>query len=532
MNSVKKLAAYCRVSTDRQKNEHTIEVQKRLIKEWAASNNSLIVKWYCDDGWSGDILERPQLDLLLDEIDKNLWDGVVFFDRDRVARNVAYQEFVFRELRDKNIELFCVTNPMAKTDEDNALQQVLAVFAELDRKRTIRKLMQGKIHKAKNGKIVGHSAAYGYRYIPKSGNKDGYYQIYEPEAGIVRMIFSWVADEGFSMRQVIKELYKKKIPSPKGNDTWVKSTIERLLKRQDYIGTNYYNKSVAVVPKSPQNNKKYKKIKKSSRKLKPREEWIAIPVPKIIDGELYRKARKCLEENKTDHKRNRKYDYLLSGKVFCECGHRRVGDGVKDHNYYRSAERIYRFPKRVSGKCKCQGVNARILDTMVWNKLVTLLSQKDIVLKQAERWKAKYERTRNYSQSSKNKLETALEKLSSEENKLLKAYSKELITFQQFEESVKGVKSKKELLQGQLQSLQDKIPDEEVSLDSFTDICDTLFHRVKYADTAKKREYVKKLVVSIIVGERRKALVNGRIPLIAQGQNIQDVLISRDSWSS
>ena len=88
---MKKVAAYCRVSTDRQKEEQTIEVQRTFIREWQDKNDATIVEWYLDDGWSGDTLERPDLDRLRDDVSKGLWDAVVFIDRDRLARTLAYQ---------------------------------------------------------------------------------------------------------------------------------------------------------------------------------------------------------------------------------------------------------------------------------------------------------------------------------------------------------------------------------------------------------------------------------------------------------
>jgi len=529
MEEIKKVAAYCRVSTDRQKEEQTVEVQKTFINKWASGNKAEIVKWYIDDGWSGDILERPSLMELLEDINKDIWDGIVFLDRDRIARNVGIQELVFREFRDKAKSLYCVTYPMPDTDEDNALQQVLAVFSELERKKIARRMLQGKIHKAETGKLVGHTAPYGYRYIPKVGEIEGHFEVYQPEAEIVRVIFHWVADEGYSMRGVVRELYKRKIPSAKGKTRWVKSSVERLLNREDYIGTSYYNRRMAVVPRHPQKVNGYKKIKKSSRVVRPKEEWIAIPVPLIIDKELFEKAHKRLQENQIYNWRNKKYDYLLVNKIFCKCGYRRIGDGVKDHHYYRCTQKIYKFP--FTDKCTyTSGVNAEILDTVVWNKLVSLIAEKQLIKRQAERWKAKLDKTTTKSFGSQDRLKIALEKLGDEEKRLLQAYTTNLINFEGFKKSAEEIKAKKELLQSEIIKLESRIPDEEVSLDSFEDICESMFYALKYADVTKKREYIKNLIVSIYVGERRKALVNGRIPLIAQGQNIQDVLISRDSW--
>lgn len=526
----RRVAAYCRVSTDRQKEEQTIEVQQRFIKEWAEQNNAVIVEWYLDDGWSGDTLERPELDRLREGADKGLWEGVVFIDRDRLARTLAYQEFVIRELSDKYIEVIFINNPLASDPTQRALQQVYGIFAEIERITIAERMRKGKIHKAKSGNLVGHTAPYGYRYIPKQGNVMGHFEIYEPEAEIVRTIFHWVADESYSMRRVVRELFESKIPSAKGKVRWVKSSVERLLNREDYIGTSYYNRRMAVIPRHPQKVNGYKKIKKSSRAVRPKEEWIAIPVPSIIDQTLFAKAHKRLQENQIYNWRNKKYDYLLVNRIFCKCGHRRIGDGVSGHHYYRCTQKIYKFP--FPDKCTYEGVNAEILDAMTWNKLVSLFAQKDLVKSQVLKWKSGQQKIVNKSESNIERLRGVLEKLTDEERRLVDAYRVNLISFEQFKESVQEMKAKKEALELQAKELSEVSPDEEVNLDSFEDICETLFYSMRHADASLKREFIKRLIISIYVGERRKALVNGRIPLIAQGQNIQDVLISRNSWSA
>jgi len=61
-NTIKLIAVYARVSTSRQEEERTIETQLIALREFAEHNNLRIVKEYLDDGWSGDILARPELD--------------------------------------------------------------------------------------------------------------------------------------------------------------------------------------------------------------------------------------------------------------------------------------------------------------------------------------------------------------------------------------------------------------------------------------------------------------------------------------
>ena len=53
---------------------------------------------YIDDGWSGDILARPSLDQLRADVTKKIWQAVLIYDPDRLARRYSYQELVMDEL--------------------------------------------------------------------------------------------------------------------------------------------------------------------------------------------------------------------------------------------------------------------------------------------------------------------------------------------------------------------------------------------------------------------------------------------------
>lgn len=528
---LKPAAGYLRVSTDRQREEKTAEAQRMEILDWSKEHGYEIVIWYVDEGWSGDMLARPDLDRLRDDADKNLWKTVIACDPDRIARRYAYQELVKDELIEKRIEVICIHQAQALTPEDRILQGFQGLFAEYERVKIAERMRRGKIRKARDKKLVGHHAPYGYRYILKTQERDGYFEVYEPEAEIVRTVFHLVADEGYSIYRVAQELYKRGIAPPKRKkEYWPKSSIARMLNRKDYIGISYYNRNEAVIPKNPIKIEKYKRIKKSSRRVRPKEDWFEIPVPRIIDDELFYRAKQRMKENFLYGKRNKHYEYLLSGKVFCGCGHRRVGDGVNGHHYYRSAERIYAFPNPVSGKCKCQGVNAEILDAMVFNKLLELLSNPLQIKAQAERWNEKQSKMVNTTSEEIKRLKTTLETLTDEEKRYTRAYATKLLDFEQYKMEMKEIKGKRENLESKIKEYDQKAPDDAVNLDSFESVCDTIYYSLKHSVASEKQEYLRNLIVSIYVGERSKALVNGRIPLLSQAQNIHYESISRDSW--
>src|SRR3989344_9161272 len=132
----KLIAIYARVSTSRQENEGTIETQLSVLREYAQKNSLIIVKEYLDDGWSGDILARPSLDELRQDAKAKLWEAVLFYDPDRLARRYSYQELVMDELRDAGIEVMFVTIAAPKNGEEKILHGVRGLFAEYERTKT------------------------------------------------------------------------------------------------------------------------------------------------------------------------------------------------------------------------------------------------------------------------------------------------------------------------------------------------------------------------------------------------------------
>jgi len=105
---IKLIAIYARVSTSNQENEGTIETQLAAVKEFANKNNYTIVQEYLDNGWSGDSIVRPALDKLRMDAKKKIWEAVLMYDPDRLARRYSYQELVMDELREAGIEMIFV----------------------------------------------------------------------------------------------------------------------------------------------------------------------------------------------------------------------------------------------------------------------------------------------------------------------------------------------------------------------------------------------------------------------------------------
>src|SRR3989344_4122325 len=185
----KLIAIYGRVSTSNQENEGTIETQLSAVREFAQKNSLAIVKEYTDEGWSGDSIVRPNLDQLRVDAKKKLWEAVLMYDPDRLARRYSYQELIIDELREAGIEVIFVTVSAPKNSEDKILHGVRGLFAEYERAKISERFRLGKKRKVEDGHVLTTEAPYGFNYIRKKDKVHGYYEINKEEARVVKMIF-------------------------------------------------------------------------------------------------------------------------------------------------------------------------------------------------------------------------------------------------------------------------------------------------------------------------------------------------------
>src|SRR5438105_3941890 len=100
-----KVALYARVSTDEQREGQTIKSQLAELERFAEQNGWTVHERYLDEGWSGALLARPELDRLRDDADRGLFGMVIINDVDRLARDVNHLGVIKRDLEHKRVRL-------------------------------------------------------------------------------------------------------------------------------------------------------------------------------------------------------------------------------------------------------------------------------------------------------------------------------------------------------------------------------------------------------------------------------------------
>lgn len=511
------VALYARVSTGRQENEQTIESQLDEVKKKIQADGNILLPQniFIDDGWSGEMIVRPSLDAMRDSAKEGRFEALYVYDRGRLSRTFAHQEIIIEELGDRDIKFISLHDVQADTPEAKVLQSMQGVFHEYERIKIIERMRRGKLYKAKNGVIINGEPLYGLKFV-KSGPKEAVNCfLNEDEARTVRLIWNWFGIDRLSINEIQKKLFDLGIKPRKGkSDFWTKGPIVRILKCDSYVtGKAYYNKSESIVTKHPLKDTKYKKVKKGSRRVRPREEWIPFDVPKIInDYALYEKNQKILDFNKIYKSKLKKYNYLLSGLIYCGCGNRRCGDGCSKNGnyYYRCIERIKSnpFPTR----CKNGGVNAKVVDHFVWKELKKRLSDYSLLREYAVKWLKTYNVIDSETMLEKQRLIEMIVKVDNEESRYQRAYGADTLSFEQFQQLVKDARKRKESYKLQIEDMA-KNKDQTDSQITVDELVVESQKVISKFDFTNKFKAVHDIIQKVIVSERSGATVWAQLPL-------------------
>ena len=201
-----KVAIYARVSTERQAERGTIGSQLAALRDQVSTAGHELVGEFIDDGHSGARLDRPGLDALRDAAEAGLFDAVWCLSPDRLARVYAYQVLVLDELARFGVRVHFTDAPDFAPGDPQAtlLTQVQGVIAEYEKAKIAERYRRGKLFRARAGEITTWKTAYGYRRVARSAaTGPAHLEIYEPEAAVVRRIFTDRA-AGTTVREICR----------------------------------------------------------------------------------------------------------------------------------------------------------------------------------------------------------------------------------------------------------------------------------------------------------------------------------------
>ena len=166
MDKVERVVCYIRVSTEEQKlHGISLDAQRDKLQEYADKHHLKIVGWYCDEGVSGRklIRKRPELQRMLKDAQKGLFDRIIFIKLDRFFRSVAeYHECM------KIIDPVVWTATEEKYDlttaNGRAFVNMKLTIAELEADQTGERIKIVNEYKVKTGQALTGAQSQGFAY--------------------------------------------------------------------------------------------------------------------------------------------------------------------------------------------------------------------------------------------------------------------------------------------------------------------------------------------------------------------------------
>jgi site-specific DNA recombinase len=247
------------------------------------------------------------------------------------------------------------------------------------KKRKLQNVCHTADVKARQGKVLRDFQVYGYNYDQEKEKLI----INEEEAKIVKMIFDLFINENSEFKGIngiAKYLTAQGIPTKRNASQWHRQVVRQILMNPVYTGRFYQNKWNTEGMLGNQFAKTdEEKVRMTQR---PKEDWIEIKCPVIIDEDTFKLAKLKLESSRRRWAGKSKQKYMLSGLLRCaDCGNTMTGRRSKNWGVYILQ---YTDIKNTAGaKNKGCGhiVKCEELDNIVWDDFKeTLLQRKEHLL--------------------------------------------------------------------------------------------------------------------------------------------------------
>lgn len=309
VTSRKRVAAYCRVSTDHEDQVNSFESQKRYFRQYIENQSDWeLYDIFADEGISGtSTKKRKEFNRMIECAKNGKFDIIITKEVSRFARNILDTIAITRELKKHNVYVIFMNDGINTMDSDAELRLgIMASIAQEESRRTSERVKWGQKRRMEQGVVFGRSML-GYDV------KDGKMTINEEGAKIVRLIFHKFANEGKGTHVIARELAEAGI-RPMRVKEWSNTVILRLIRNEKYCGDLVQKKT--YTPDYLSHEKKYNHGQEEFIIIKDHHE-------PIISRELFEKANRILESRSLSQEGKAKHSnrYPFSGKIKCgRCG--------------------------------------------------------------------------------------------------------------------------------------------------------------------------------------------------------------------
>ncbi len=361
------IGIYVRVSTEEQAEnpEGSIKSQEHRLREFVNLKNSFesfgqIQEFYCDAGISAKDTNRPAFQKMMDDVRSKKIDMILITELSRLTRSIRDFANLVEMLDELDCKIYSLKDQFdSSTAVGSFSMYLMANLAQFERKQIGERISANFLSRAKRGLYNGGSVPLGYRV---SGNHDGKLEVIPAEAEVVRDIFKMFLSEG-TLASATKALNAKKIQLTRRKEGGGKArvgyimleSLYKMLTNKVYIGVRVY----------VENDKEFEV----------KAQW-----EPIINEDIFTRVGEILKANRNRKKSSPlRWPYLLSGMLYCDCGHRLSGKSAHGNGgkiaYYDHAwkAKIEGVINDKGTRCNPQRVLAQKLEPIVWGAVKDFL---------------------------------------------------------------------------------------------------------------------------------------------------------------
>ena len=309
-----RVAAYCRVSTDREDQANSLHSQQVYFTNYIQKcQDWTLCEVYADEGISGtSTRKREAFNRMIAQAEMGGLDLILTKEVSRFARNTVDTLEYTRKLKSLGVGVIFTNDNIDTRENDGELRlTIMASIAQEESRKTSQRVKWGQLRRMEAGVVFGNNSTYGF------DTHDGKLFVKPEEAQVVRLIYHKFLNEGKGTHVIARELYEAGIAPPKtATGKWSSVMILRILRNEKHVGDLLQKKFCTP---------DYLNHKKIPNRGQEEQIMLRDHHEAIIDRETWDATQRELARRSIKQEDKSKYSnrYWCSGKIRCgACGSR------------------------------------------------------------------------------------------------------------------------------------------------------------------------------------------------------------------
>ena len=230
-----RVIGYVRVSTVEQaRHGESLSTQRQRIRRYLELDDAELVDTIADDGKSGKTLDREGFQEVLRRLRNDEVDGICVSRLDRMTRRVRDLIMLVEDVfvrRAKHLmsvaEQIDTNTPMGR-----AVLTIFSAIAQLEREQIAEQIAE-RVYEVLQEKIRRgeRTGTIPYGFVVDPADPTGKQLTPHPGEQEIIGVAKGLRDDGWSYHQIAEELTSRRIPTKKGNDRWIHTSVRRILTR-------------------------------------------------------------------------------------------------------------------------------------------------------------------------------------------------------------------------------------------------------------------------------------------------------------